>query len=177
MAKITRKYHDPMLIYISWLAGEEEESHRTWVDAFYDKMRSQTRRFRRCKTSRTGDEELGAVKNPEALLNGVTDIVAVLTNKYVVANQEENSPAAKRELARFFALRLQDKSDTRRAWITPLQKFTFKHVEVGGITLSEDRFWLVRLKETGQKFPPPSDAHYDDAIYEAVDDIIGDVYD
>jgi len=180
MAKIKEqgRIHDPRLIYISWVK-EDDVNYTKWVDQFYEKVKVETFGVSRMKAWRTGDGLPGSFRNVDEFLQDVTDMVAVLTTNYASANQVENSPNGEPELAKFITLRLKDKADSgsKRAWITPLQLLRYRHVRVAGIALSEDRYWLIRLKTEGQKFPWPPDPTYDDEIYKAVGAILGDMDD
>lgn len=178
MAKIKTqgKLHDPKTIYVSWFV--DEPTNKVWVDQFCLKVSVATGGAARpCTLRWTGDELAGDLHGSDDPLSGATDIVAVVTDAYLHANQDDQRSAQERELARFIALRLQDEGDSeyRRAWLTPLQKTKFARVVVGGLRLSEDRFWLVRLKKDGERFELPPSPVANDEIYEAVETILGDM--
>src|SRR5436853_7651058 len=112
MAKVKAqgRIHDPRLIYISWVK-EDDVNYTKWVDQFYEKVKVETFGVSRFQARRTGDNLPGSYRSVDELLQGVTDIVAVLTTNYASANQIENSPNGEPELAKFIALRLKDKAD------------------------------------------------------------------
>lgn len=177
--KTKGKIQDPRLIYVSWLSGEAQEV-KDWVDHFFDKVslaiHGDEKHYQKpCRTDgMTGGSHYD---NVDALLKRVTDIVAVMTDRYVRMNQEDAGPSYQREFARFVELRLKDKrdQDSKRAWLTPLNMLPWRRVVVNGVRLSEDRYWLVRLKPEGERFPWPTESKYDDHIYEAVTEILGDM--
>jgi hypothetical protein len=185
MTKMIRqqKFKDPKTIYISWFQGTPE--YEKWVKEFCMKVRAGTntadseesaREARiRCITPADAFEP-GAFRDSDELLEGITDIVAVLTNQYIVENQNAANPPQQREFARFIARRLEDEGDSgcKRAWVAPLQKFTFRRVMLSGIRLSDDHFWLVRLKDDGQRFAVPPEP-IDDDIYAAVEKILDEL--
>jgi hypothetical protein len=174
---------DPRLIYVSWFPGGEEP-YVQWVDHFYDKVLVETTgtqgrdgrpRFERAQ--RTGDQAASTVIDVDAVLERVTDIVAVLTNKYALVNQ--GTAPGSGELARFIALRRADTTDSggRRAWITPLEKFNYDQVVIRETKLSDQACWLIRLKPSKQRFPLPPDPAYGDEIFDAVEEILGELND
>ncbi len=178
MTRAQKVIHDPKLLYISWLEGKENGDMTKWVDQFYEKVTASSVSLSAFEARRTGDDSPGAIKfkNIDELLERVTDLVGVMTNKYAIEIKQKGSSPDAPELNRFFRLKLQDKSDlqSRRAWITPLYILPLDTYSVEGVALKNKEYsWLVVLKDKGKRFPWPEEKAFDDEIAHAVMKILG----
>jgi hypothetical protein len=165
MTKLQRqnKLQENRTIYVSWLVGEATSA--PWVTDFWMKIRLQEPphppRLRRTDEALAGDR---VNNNIDAILDGVTDIVAVMTGGYLMANKEGQNPTD-REFARFLELMEADVVDSgsRRAFVAPLQKWT--RVGSKNQPLSELQVWFLKRPRFAL---PPSD----DEIFQAVKDLL-----
>lgn len=150
------------IVYVSWA---RETEHLSWVERFRRKLQaSQT-----CTLRSTGEGPAGDIK----ALGTVTDMVAVLTDKYLINNQRARD-AAEAELAEFIKLKTADEGDKycRRAYLAPLERCTFRRHRISDVGLDEQRVWLVRLREDGKVFASEPLTVADAEIYDAVEQII-----
>jgi hypothetical protein len=157
------------LIYVSWHVGEEH--HRPWVDHFCRKVHGPSKDIG-CALGRTDGERAG---DPlKDVIGGVTDMVAVLTDAYLIANQNPRGNAKERELARFIELVPDPISDegSRRAWLAPLESCTYRRFKFGDLSLADETHWLRRRKADGEVYPPPPGPTADREIWLLVEDII-----
>lgn len=165
MTKIQRqnKLQKDRTIYVSWLVGEATSA--PWVHDFWTKITLQEPphppRYRRTDEALAGDTVNLTV---DAILDGVTDIVAVVTGEYLKANKEGQKPTD-REFVRFLELMANDVVDDgcRRAFVAPLQMFPRQWTKVGAVPLSE----LPFLKDPRFTLPPN-----DEEIFQAVVDLL-----
>lgn len=152
------------LIYVSWHVGEERP--RPWVDHFCEKAHIPSKDAG-CHLGRT-DGGLAGDPHKDTIPD-VTDMVAVLTDKYLIANQTQAG-----ELARFIELVADPIADegSKRAWLAPLQSCTYRHFRFGDVSLADNAGWLIRRKRDGDVYPPSSEERGDREIWELVRDII-----
>lgn len=163
---------DKQVIYVSWF--DEEDLHRPWIELFWRKATGPAETFR-CVLGRTDpDRTAGSIRDYQDMIDKVTDLVAVLTDTYLIANRDAKSDLKRRELARFIELRKKEGDDDsgKRAWLAPLESCTYKHYRFGDIWLSEDKFWLVRRKPDGEVYPTPPDRASDKEAWALVNEII-----
>lgn len=150
-------------IYVSWLV--EDATSQTWVEEFWLKIGMYTPphppKLRRTEKALPGDHVNVDI---DELLADVTDIVAVVTGRYLKANKEGQRPTD-REFARYLELMEQDIGDSgsRRAWLAMLERYKPEWLVIGKVTLQH--CWL--LKDPRFALPPN-----DDEIADAVEKLI-----
>jgi hypothetical protein len=175
-AQRSNSLHDPVTVYVSWLPGDEKT--RDWVDEFCLQIGVQRPKgfAAPCCVRRTDKREASDVRTEKAdeELRDATDMVAVLTFKYLDVNQKAKN-AMERELDQFITLQVKDAGDARnkRTYLAPLQKIPYDRIEIGGVTLADGR--LIQLRQPGQRFPVPPENGVGDGIYEAIEQIIGHI--
>lgn len=161
---LQNKFSENRTIYVSWLA--EDGTSQPWVDEFWVKISQidppNPPRLRRVDETLPGDLVNVSV---DQILDGVTDLVAVVTGKYLEANRKGSRPTD-RAFARFLELKKadQDGGDRKRAWVAFLQRFPRQHT-----ILSETPMSNIPQFENEPFALPPSD----NEIYEAVIEILG----
>lgn len=176
MTKIQKQglLREDRLIYVSWYRGEE--AHAPWVEHFWLKVLVEAK-SQGCDLGRTDGDRAGD-RYADKDIGRVTDMVAVLTGTYLHANQDDERDPKERELARFIQLREQEHdiedAGSKRAWLAPLERFTFHRVVVGGLRLSEEKSWLQRPrdKKDGEVYTAPPGQVADREMAALVDNIL-----
>ena len=159
-------FSDPAVIYISWA---QEELHSSWFKRFRKKLELSVSSIS-ARLKATGEAADEGDLN-EVDWSRVTDMVAVVTDHYLLRNQKAEK-VAEAELAEYIKLVRDDQADVfcRRAYLAPLEACKFSRHTISSVRLDDAR--LVRLKGDGQTFTvePPKVA--DAEIYEAVNKIM-----
>lgn len=169
-------------VYVSWI--ETNAAKREWINSFFERVSAETGALEKhfYPPLQTGYTLPGNLTKLEDSLsdarNGITDVVGVITNAYVLENMRKENVEGLRELARCLAWAAQPKQrDRLRVWLAAVDAATWKNYTVSDIKLADPEglhsTWLIRLKE-GKRFlwPSESPANSADEISTAVAIII-----
>jgi hypothetical protein len=168
-------------VYISLELDEEMDDHIEWVNRFCRRMNvmAAQRRDVFVGVMRTGDAEAGALLAQR--LPAISDVVSVLTERYVFVNTDRSDQRSDGELARFFdeALRAEDaQADSEtpvQIFLAPLDPLRLTKIRIRDVSLNDAR--LQQLRTT--RFTWPSEEHAAARVAEeiaaAVDLIVGEL--
>ncbi|HTN50135.1 MAG TPA: hypothetical protein VMK32_11955 [Burkholderiaceae bacterium] len=169
------------VIYVSWLQIESVEQKR-WFMSLWDRLRTDLSGLddefetplQTVHDLQTKAERAGALRKPVDYTDKaspVTDVIAVLTDKYVV----DNTGKANGELARFVdRVRAGDPERRVRIFLAPVIPPSWHLWKVRDVLLAtRDAPWLVRLKEKRFVWPNENPGASLDEIAAAVWLIIG----
>jgi hypothetical protein len=164
-------------VYVSWL--EPSEPRRAWIDAFWESLQlaSAQKDELFVGVMRTGDADPGAILSewldPKKKRDPITDVVGVLTTKYLYHNTDIGGVPSQGELARFFdRVFALDVEERVRIFLAPVDPPNWRY-RIRRIPLNHDS--LTRLRDERFTWPgePNCAAKSAEEIDKAVKMIVG----
>jgi hypothetical protein len=176
------KVRDNRVLYVSWLISDDPKDYTQWMTMFWGRLSLVPAIHRNVfvRVMRTGEAAAATILTRRLEDSGITDVVAVLTDVYLIDNIGPQGESHG-ELAGFFRAVLKKRSRASRTetdvetpiqfFLAPLDPPTWS-IPICEVVLDDER--LKKLRPQRFTWPSEAPARVADEVAAAVDAIVSD---